>query len=275
MTIIGLGNAGCNIAEKFENIGDDTKVILIDADIEGENCISLKRCDSPEAYEQTVPDITDYLELIDERVFLIVGGSGKISGASLKILKQLRGKELNVIYIRPDVTLLQSNSKLQDNLVFNVFQEYARSGIFKKCYLINNNLVEKILGDVPVIGYYEKLNDLIFNALGFVLTHETKNGLVNNLSILKETERICTVGFFDINSRNEELFYELENIDDKHFYFVINEEKLKTDGSLLKKIKQIILEKSVDNIKCSYTIHSTKYEQDYCFVAAYTKRVQK
>jgi len=275
MTIIGLGNAGCNIAEKFENVGDNTKVILIDADIEGENCISLKRSDSPEAYEQTVPDISSYLETVDEKVFLIVGGSGKISGASLKILKQLRGKELNVIYVRPDVTLLQSNSKLQDNLVFNVFQEYARSGIFKKCYLISNNLVEKILGDVPVIGYYEKLNDLIFNALGFVLTHETKNGLVNNLSILKETERICTVGFFDMESRNEELFYELENIDDKHFYFVINEEKLKTDGSLLKKIKQIMLEKSVDNIKCSYTIHSTKHEQDYCFIAAYTKRVQK
>jgi len=67
------------------------------------------------------------------------------------------------------------------------------------------------------------------------LTHETKNGIVNNLSVLKETERICTVGFFDLTNNNEELLYNLESINNKHFYFLINEEKLKTDGTLLKK----------------------------------------
>jgi hypothetical protein len=274
MTIIGLGNTGCNIAEKFEKI-DDVKVILIDAEIEGDNCISLNRCETPEQYEASVPDVSKQLDYADERIFLVVGGSGRISGASLKILKQLQGRELNVVYIRPDVSTLQSTAEMQDRLVFNVFQEYARSGVFKKCYLISNALVEKILGDIPIIGYYEKINDVIFNALGFILTHESKVGLVNNLSVLKETERICSVGFFDLTSGNEELLYDLEGIDNKHFYFVINEERLKTDGSLLKRIKQMMTNKSVDNIKCSYTIHSTKQEQDYCFMAVYSKRVQK
>jgi hypothetical protein len=273
MTIIGLGNTGCNIAEKFEKV-EGTKVVLIDSDIEGENCISLKKCNTPEEYENSIQDLPQLNEA-DYRVFMIVGGSGKISGASLKILGQLKARELNVVYIRPDLEGLQDTAKLQDTLVFNVFQEYARSGVFKKSYLISNAKVEKILGDIPVIGYYEKLNDVIFNALGFILTHESKNGIINNLSVIKETERIATVGFFDLTSGNEELLYELEGVDNKHFYFVINEDTLKTDGSLLKKIKQTMIEKSVDNTKCSFTIHSTKQEQSYCFVVAYTKRIQK
>jgi len=143
MTIIGLGNTGCNIAEKFEKV-DGIKVILIDSGIEGENCISLNECKTAEEYEESIPDLSAVLNTADDRIFLVVGGSGKISGASLKILKQLNNRELNVVYIRPEVSTLQGVQKLQDNLVFNVFQEYARSGIFKKCYLISNSIVEKI-----------------------------------------------------------------------------------------------------------------------------------
>jgi hypothetical protein len=274
MTIIGLGDAGCNIAEKFEKV-DSVKVILIDAEIEGDGCISLKKCNTPEEYEASVPDFSKQLSTCDEKIVFFVGGSGKISGAALRILSQLKHKELNVVYIKPDTSVLNYNSKLQDRLVFNVFQEYARSGLFKRCILLDNAIIEKLLGDIPLIGFYDKLNDVIFNALGFILTHEEKSGIVNNLVPCIETERICTVGFFDLTTEEESLLYELENSSNKHFYFVFNEERLRTDGSLSKKIKQIMQNKDLDNSKSSYIIYSTKQQEEYCYIIAYSKQIQK
>jgi hypothetical protein len=273
MTIIGLGNAGCNVAEKFEKI-DGVKVISIDVDIEGEHCISIKQCNSPEEYENTFPDISEELEYCDDKIFLVVGGSGRISGASLSLLKQLRHKQINVIYIKPDTSVLDKEEMMQEKLVFNVFQEYARSGMFNRCILIDNLCVEKLLGDVPIIGFYDKLNDVIFNALGFVLTHETKTGIVNNLQHLKDSERICTVGFFDLTSDQESLLYELENVSSKHFYFVFGEEQLKTDGGLSKKLKNLVQNKTDENTKSSYIVYASKQPEEYSFMIAFSKHIQ-
>ena len=33
----------------------------------------------------------------------------------------------------------------------NVFQEYARSGVFERMYLVANAEIEKCIGDVPII----------------------------------------------------------------------------------------------------------------------------
>ena len=61
LTVIGLGSAGCNIAEMFEN-KPEFKVKLIDVNIEGENCFSLPKFTSPEDYENKLPDLTSFLE---------------------------------------------------------------------------------------------------------------------------------------------------------------------------------------------------------------------
>jgi hypothetical protein len=274
MTIIGLGNAGCNIAELFE--GDEKyNVILIDKNIEGENCIPVKEQKTPEDYEKNAPSLSNYLDKIGDRAFLIVGGSGMISGASLRILQQLKERELNIIYIRPQTNSLAGNNLLQEKLTFNVLQEYARSGIFKKIYLVSNPNVENILGDLPVIGYYQKINEYIFNCLNFILTNETTDGIFGNIATPKDIARICTVGVYDIKNNVENYLYNLQNISDKYFYFVFNEEKLKTDGSILKNIKSLVTAKAVDNCKVSFTIYSTKQEQDYCFIHAFSQRIQE
>ena len=62
MIVIGLGNTGCNIAEKFENI-DGIDVICIDANIEGDNCISLKEQKTSEDYEINTPNILSNINL--------------------------------------------------------------------------------------------------------------------------------------------------------------------------------------------------------------------
>lgn len=274
MTIIGLGNTGCNIAEKFEKI-PDVKVYLVDSNIDGdENCISIPEYKTPEEYENNFPNISEKFKNIDDEIYLIVGGSGKISGASLSLLKSLKNRELNVVYIRPDLSSLSDTGKMQDKLVFNVFQEYARSGIFKKCFIIDNLCAEKILGNIPVIGYFDNINNIIFNALGFYLTYKNKKAIIENLTPVKDVSRICTVGFYNLEEDEEELLYNLENINDKHFYFLYNEEKLKKDGSLLKNIKDSMAKKTSDDTKSSFCIFSTENDLNLCYVVAFSKRIQ-
>lgn len=273
-TVIGLGSAGCNIAELFE--GQENYVVkLIDAEIEGDaNCISIPIRNTPEQYEKHFPDLSDRLKDCTEKVWLFVGGSGKISGASLQLLKQLHGRELNVIYIKPDTTMLGNISALQDKVVYNVFQEYARSGVFKSLLLISNQELESVIGDLPVVGFYEQLNQLLYKTYLNIKQLQSTEALIDNSSPPKEVSRIQTIGLYNLETNDEKLFFNLSDIDDKIYHFLINENRLKSDGKLFRMIKERMREKTLDSIKISYTIHPTTQEQDQCFVAAYTKRIQ-
>lgn len=273
LTIIGLGSAGCNIAEMFEEY-DTIKVKLIDVDIEGENCFSLPLYQNPEDYEKNLPNLNHFLSDCTKKILFIVAGSGKVSGASLRILSHLKDREISILYIRPDRQIISNIGEMQERLTFNVFQEYARSGVFEKVYLINNSNIENILGDNPVIGYNENLNKIIFNVVSGILSLDSKNPIINNFTAPKDTSRISTYGLYDLETDTERLFYNLEQIDDKCYYFIINEEILKTDGKLFKKIKETMKQKITNNIKISYKIFSSSSEINYCYVVNYSKKIQ-
>jgi len=274
-TVIGLGSAGCNVAELFEN-QEGYNVKLIDAEIEGDaNCISVPARKSSEEYEETFPDISKQLEDCGDRVFLILGGSGKISGASLKLLKQLKRKEINVVYIKPDISILGNVATLQEKVVYNVFQEYARSGMFNKVYLINNSDIENILGDIPIIGYYEAINKIIFNAINTFFILEATKPVIDNSNPPKEISRICTFGVYDLEKNIEKLFYPFNMIDDKCYNFFINENSLKNDGKLFKLIKERMKEKIADITKISYKIFSSSNDINYCYVTVYSRKIQE
>jgi hypothetical protein len=273
-TIIGLGSAGCNIAENFEK-DQDYKVKLIDHGIEGENCFSLKQEKTPEDYEKNIPDLSTFFEDVSEKVILVVGGSGKISGASLQVLKQLKNRELNVLYIKPDKELLGTVGKLQENLTFKVFQEYARSGVFKNVFLVNNEDVSQIIGDIPILEYYSRINSVIYSSFSNYLKSEKQNALIDNSTPPKEISRIVTFGVYDIENDVERLFFPLDFVDDKCYNFGIKEEDLKSNGRLFKLIKDKMKQKITENTKVSYKIFSTNFEQNFCYVVAYSRKIQE
>lgn len=273
MTIIGLGSAGCNLAEMFESI-DDNHVILIDSNIEGDNCISIPILSSPEEYENKIPNMSNELSGCHQDILFIVGGSGKISGSTLKILENLKDKNISIMYIRPDRDNISSNAILQDRITFYVLQEYARSGIFKQIYLIDNTKIDSIIGDTPVIGYYDALNNLIFSACKFITDSHNLNAIIDNSSTPRDISRICTFGIYDLENDIEKTFYEFDFIDDKCYYFVINENTLKSDGKLFKDIKEKMKQKNVNNTKISYKIYSTSNEKSFCYVLSRTRKIQ-
>ncbi len=274
MNIIGLGSAGCNIAEMFEGV-ENCKVKLIDSNIEGENCYSLPVYSNPEDYENKLPDLSSFLYSDEKETLFIIGGSGKISGASLKILQHYRDTQISILYIRPEKDLLSNIAEMQDRLTFNVFQQYARSGVFKDVCIISNENLENIVGDIPILSYYETLNKLIYSTYTSIDFLKNKKPIIDNSTPPKDVSRIITYGIYEINEDSEKMFYDFNHIDDKCYYFVINENILKTDGKIFKTIKEKMKEKLNSNTKVSYKIFGTTSEHNYCYVVAHTKVVQE
>ena len=91
-TIIGLGQAGCNIADEFAKY-NQYEIYKIDCNIDGfrqDGVYKMPWQDSSERYEKNCPDMTKFFKDVQGEVLFVVGGSGDISGASLSILQYLR-----------------------------------------------------------------------------------------------------------------------------------------------------------------------------------------
>ena len=111
--IIGLGQAGCNIADEFAKY-PEYDIYKIDVDIKGKNCYSIKKQDRPELYEKACPNLKTFFKNIKGEV-LFVTSCGYTSGAALRILEQIKNKcNISILYVKPDISLLSDTKKLQE-----------------------------------------------------------------------------------------------------------------------------------------------------------------
>jgi len=272
-TIIGLGQAGCNIADEFSKY-KQYKIYKIDHDLEGlrqDGNYTMPWQDGPERYEERCPDMSKFFKDVEGEVLFVVGGSGNISGASLRVLEYLKNCDVNILYIRPETEVIDLIKTRQEWTTFNILQEYARSGVFKRIYLIDNSQVEKHLGNVPVIGYYERLNEMIVSLFHMINVYNHIDSVNDNFSEPLKGRRISTIGFYDSENNENKLFYLLDNVGEMRYYYAINKKKLETDGEILKNIRKQI----GNEIPTGYGIYATEYEQDYVYTVAYSSEIQR
>ena len=117
-TLIGLGQAGCNIVKKFSQY-PQYECYYIDSDKrEEENFYQVERRGNCEQYENSDPSFDGFLDNVTDDVLFIVGGSGAIPGLSLRVLEKIRDKNINVLYIQPDTQLLGELGKNKSNLSY-------------------------------------------------------------------------------------------------------------------------------------------------------------
>ncbi len=271
---MGLGKAGCNIAKVFskfpqyETYGIDTTK---DADI------TIRHRKTHEEYDEHFPNLKKKLKFKDEEVIVVVAGAGSISGGSLRLLEQLKNNNLAVLYIQGDLSIMSENQKKQEKIVSNVLQEYARSGLLERVILINNNMLERSIGDMSIISYYETLNQAIVNTVHMMNVFKHTEPVIGNFIRPSEISRICTVGIVDVESDDDEKekwFYDLTGVRDVVYYYGINEDDLKNDGTLLRKINNFVKSKISEDVSVSYGVFKTTYEQKYCYCIKHSSMVQ-
>jgi len=275
MNIIGLGAAGCRIANCF-GAYPQYNIYKIDAGLEGEGCYNFPKCETSEEYESiNLPRIKSFFKGISGESLFVVAGSGKISCASLRILECIKELPISIMYIKPDMSLIGGDALLQERTVFGVMQEYARSDVFKQIYLISNEALDDVVGGAPIIGYHDKLNEVLVPIFHMIKVFENTEPVVGKIQNPKSTHKIVTIGLYDAQKNEEKMFFSLDNARERCYIYGINENKLKSDGTLLKKIIKQVKEKNGEDLKATYAVYSTDYDNDIRYIVERSPYVQE
>ena len=271
-TIVGLGKAGCNIARTFQKYPQYGVFKLDTAYSDENNYYRLEKHETPEDYENSCPDLTYFFKYARGNTLFITSGASPVSLSSLNVLSQLKDRcKLSVLYVKPDIDTLTGQAQLIERSVYYIMQEYARSGLFENLYIIENERIEKLLGGLPVIGYYDQINDTIASTIHMINVFDNTDSVINTFSDRHEISRIATFGIINPQTGEENSLFDLDNVREKRYYFAVPENKLKTDNHLLTKIRE-----QVGNEQgTSYGIYSTKYQVDYTYSVSRSSQVQE
>jgi len=271
MVIVGLGKAGCSVAKAFskfpqyQTFGIDTTE---DADI------TIRKKASHEEYDAEFPNLKRRLKFATDQVLLVLAGSGAISGGVLRLLEQLQPNPTTVLYIQPDLTLASETQRAQEKIVRNVLQEYARSGMLESIWLVDNQCIERGIGEVSILGYHDILNQAVVNTVHMINVFNNSDPVIGSVTEPSVLARIATVGIVDMETEEEKWFYDLTNVRDVVYYYGINEKELTEDGTLFKKITNYVKSRVETGLNVSYGVFKTTYEQKYCYCIKYSSMVQ-
>ena len=271
MKIVGLGRAGCRIASAFSKFPQyDTYAIDTDKTAD----ITIKKRDTHEEYDKHFPSLKRKLKFTGTEVIVIVCGAGRISGGVLRLLEQIKNNHITIIYIKPDLAISSETQKMQEKVVRNVLQEYARSGMVDAVWLVDNQKIQEGIIDAPILGYYDILNQALVNTVHMINIFKNSEPVIGNFIRPSNLSRIATLGVLNIEESEEQWFYDLTNPRDVVYYYGINEEVLKEDGTLFKTITDYVKSQVATDVNISYGVFKTTYDQKYCYCIKYSSMVQ-
>ena len=274
-TIIGLGNAGCSIADKFANY-PQYNVYKIDVGLKNtKRTFGIKEQNTIEEYETKLPSMRSFFKNVNGEILFVVGGGGKVSSASLAILKNLRKTRINILYVKPTVSLLNHTQQQLERMAFGVFQNYARSGLFERMYIVSNEEIEKNIGGITIKNYYDTINDFIVSTFHMLNVYRHNKTIANTFCEPPLGARISTIGFSDFEKNEDKLFFSLDKPTDVVYYCAYHKDRLETDSSLMEQIKKIIVDRKNDNVRATYGIYETDYDQDYIYCVYHTSIIQQ
>ena len=277
MNIIGLGKAGVAVATEFEKYSQ-YNVYKIDSDLEkAPRSLPLPSYATHEEAEEAALNLKSVFPRMkkDDTLF-VLAGAGKASCASLAVLAHIRKKgKITILYIQPDLETLTERQKKAEKVVRNVLQEYARSGVFERIYLVSNPIIEEVLGGIPLSKYYETINETIVRSIHMINIYTNNKALHGDLGKTAETSRISTIGISEGKINKEKMFFSLDNVREVGYIYAINKEKIDKNPKLLNEIrKEIKSNKKEDTKVFSFEVHSTEYDKDYKYILKHTPHVQ-
>mgnify|MGYP003627864398 CR=1 FL=1 len=276
ISVVGIGTGASSLVNKFSDI-PQYKVYTLNDEVKKntKRKFKLENFKDPEEYENHIPDVRDFFEDINDQVQVFVMGSSYSSNYSLGILEQIKDKKIEIFYVKPDTELLTGIPLLMENMAFRILQEYARSGLFSSITVFSNQEIEKCVGDIPIKGYYDTINQTIFSAVHYLNYFSHTDPEIGQVAKAAAQNRIRTIGALDIKNLHENWFFKLDAGRDLCYYLCINNKKLETEGGLHKQIVDNLKKKPTNAFKkISYAIYETPHN-DFGFCVAHTNAIQQ
>lgn len=278
MNLIGIGSTGCSVVEKFK-VYPQYGIYKIDHELKGlkkNGEYNFPRFDAIEDYEKHCPTMKSFLKNVSDQAMLVVSGSDPLCAATLKILETIKTRaEISVIYIKPDAELTNRNSQMMDNTAFNVFQQYARSGVFSKLYLVSQELLASAVGEVSILDFEKKATELMSFLLHIINVMKNSTPVYDNFTPEVKLARICTLGMASIDNNEETMLFDIEHPKEKTYYYLIPEKTLQEDLKLMKKIiNQVKTRTENGKIKINFGVYQSEYGEPFVYVVSSSTIIQ-
>ncbi len=276
--ILGIGTAGCNIVKQLAT-KKQYKIYSLSPEIEKNtkyNC-KIDELSSPEEYEKiNLARVHKFLSTIKESCTVFVCGASNSSAITLRALEPLykEGVKIGIVYFKPEVEVLSETKRLNERTVRHVLQEYSRSGLFEKIILVENTILEAMAGETNVFDYFDQINHVFTTTYHMINVFSNTKPITSTFSKPRESCRISTIGLGSLE-KNDLLFFPFKQEVEVVYYFGINEEKLRTEGNLLRTITDKVKQRITEETRVSFGIYPTQYEDDYIYVEYFSPKIQQ
>ena len=281
MNIVGLGKAGCKIAEQFSRYSQYT-VFKIDSDEKlkrKKNCMFIPKQSSAELYDANPVDLKKLIKNLDEdeEMYFVLCGSGSVSACSLWILKQFKeaGQKINIIYIKPELGTLDNQSKLRNRAHFHILQEYTRSGVFEKIFLFDNTIVSEIIGKTSLLNYFNKINEFIVTSVHWYNIYNNSETVYDTYRGEYVSSRICAFSYVDVENQKEKKVFPIENTNQIKYFYGINRITIEEDETLLDRLTEISLREDDSSTSISHGVYPTDLEIGYSLAVHSSSDIQE
>lgn len=275
-TVIGLGGVGCKVAKCFAQY-TQYNVLCIDDEATGhKDEVVVDKQRTPEEYEDNFKNLTKAKkDKIKDNVIFVLSGASMVSSIALRLLHQIKTKNITILCVRPESELMDSTEAAQEKVVFSVLQEYARSGLFERIYLTSNEQMDSLVEDASIKEYYPAVNKMIASVFHMVMVFEHQDSVVSNFSETNEARRVCTLGILNMENGIETRFFPIEDAMETKLYYGISKDTLSSDKNLQRNIIKLIKDKNEELCKYSYGVYETQYSWDFCYTKYFSSKVQE
>ena len=263
MNVIGLGAAGCKIVDKLQNYAQYERFYIDTENNDYDNFYRIQEQLSHQEYEKNYKKIN--LKKCKGETYVVLSGSGNISGCVLRLLEQLKDNSLNVIYIKSDESPMGEDKSRKHKIVSQVLQQYARSGKLERIYLISNKMIESIIGELSIKNYWGQINTVIANTFHMCNIFANTEPLLQNLISTPDSARISTFGVVNYQTGDEKLFYDLKYPRAISYYYNLNDNTLENENDTLTKIRDFVESKTEEKISVGFSIYPTEYKENYIY----------
>lgn len=275
--LLGIGTAGSNIVSQLGQYKVyQPYTICTETKKTTKYKFNLPELPGPEAYENMdTIKISKWLDTIEKSCTVFVCGASNSSGLTLRALEVLhkKGVKLEVVYFMPELEVLSEEKSLQERACRGILQNYARSGLFEKICLVSNIKLEELAGNTNVIDYYKQINSVFTSTYYMLDVFKNTKPITSTFKRPKESCRITTIGLGSVEGE-EKLFFPFKQSVEMVYYYGINENKLKTEENLFRKLTDKVKSKITDEQKVSFGIYPTQYENDYVYAEVFSPKIQ-
>lgn len=277
-TILGIGTAGCNVVEKMSQY-PVYSCYYISNEINKTSKFKFKlpELEDPELYEQMeMSKLHNWLDKIKQDCTVVLCGASDSSAITLRALEHLhkKGLKLDVVYFMPEIEVLSETKMLLQRSIMGILQNFARSGLFEKICLISNLRLEELAGSTNVFQYYDQINEVFVSSYYMMDVFRNTKPVTSTFKMPKESCRITTIGLSSLES-GDKLFFPFNQEAEVVYYYGINEEKLKTEENLFRKITNKVKSRITEETKVSFGIYPTQYDDDYIYVEYFSPKIQQ